>query len=1527
MPNLTTRGSFWDGSAFQDWAGLTADQWSGLLGENCLPEAVYGPIHHTLFLGCSVSSFSSSLGWNEQQSELTVNLVEDPCAGTKIYWDADLQVQLWTAADPGFIGESADIIGSPAYFRVDNFEYTGIIQSWNKSSSSSGYPTYTVKLVDPRQLLEGSQMIIGEYGGGVGSVYNLFNVFGYMESQGQSCSQTYLQDGGLPTTGKYLTGDGGADGSMFGSEANAFGGANVNENGMQWTYIVTALNALINTGLTNVWSPYGRLLLKATNSAFGMGLLSGDRYDTLGAFTSLPDPANRWLAEYFLDLSEVPTPPTYWRLNSTYSSIMDAVSTLLTDAGYDYYIELIPVRGVSSLIAPSGIAKFIKVRTVKRLLQPTLGQISAFIGNSEGTVDTGVGNELRNEPTTSFLIGGRKNPYYQIEATDLDVGELDDDTIVPHFGLNANGTYITPEFEEQDDGVKRFKFDIDVTALDSKLRVLTFPNATITMTELELLAARTEYDTWFTYVVAMETDTGNILRAANAGGAWDMDGIIKNIDAIIANNAKAGDVVNVGNNNAFFGVARDEEGVAIQEDIRTIFGWVETLATEYYGKKFQVSVPFTCVRQDSESAQILTSENPTQTGWTERTNLLGLVNGSAQHAFLTDEDGKTECMMRFDFPATGVIDYIDLKEDDYIVYGNAIYIRCEVEDRYVYSSSLTNPRAIVTLPGYVKYRDRDEVEAAISARLLYQLVDLNVPPADQADANDGITKAIKGVGNKMGFAPLDFMTALPGGVGFGIQSNVLTYGPWATAGPAGTVKVDHDTGLVPWEYGGLATLNLAGNTKANEGITYMQVGEQGNITVPGFPIIPLGAELGAYDGGFYGAGTNLIENRVASLTGSYYTTSIGGWTGLYGPNVTDINVSVGEDGLNTTYTMRTYTPKFGRFAQYNADRLKLVGRNRLQFSRNLARLQLSIASQLVKKRFKQAGIGAAKGVKDKGAALNVNSPHQVLVGESTTFRTDYRRSSIATVEMKELCVDLKNDYGSKAFMSFDGLIRPVSMDGDGGLPPYATPVGGNCFTNTAGAQPPISDGVDTYYDEVISIDYLNPFSNPSGKSRSTVRNKIKAGDSYVGHDIDLLGRNDTVPTGANDGPEGMNMPWVGYKDDDQSDYYDDYRMFAMRGPLLLQSWGYDLDGRPVPNRADSEVSASNGIFTNEGVECYFLSEWLKKPHTWPVAPIDLRFDRHRGVWVSPPAYRLVYGTLEDELCCDDTTVEVKLANPASLDTPSMYDCNGDSISSAYIVVNNLTNQCLPSGEPVIAYYDPYACEYLLLQQSAPKFWNLACSGVAEDLEFVGCFHDLVAGTGLHIHEVEGFEGCCGYAISNNIGICGPIGCNESYEESPSAEDIICVSGIQDIILGTGLILSANDECEIRIDTCPRITIEAEAGCPPEGTEPDGERYDTIRFLDGLKAGIDSEDSATVEVGLSFDVGGVPDVNNIQLGDCLQAESVGDCGAKISFHEDIVPEDGGRIWFVSDVECSGSSLVITKQYFDFSNCGTITATGE
>src|SRR5690606_20905717 len=211
-------------------------------------------------------------------------------------------------------------------------------------------------------------------------------------------------------------------------------------------------------------------------------------------------------------------------------------------------------------------------------------------------------------------------------------------------------------------------------------------------------------------------------------------------------------------------------------------------------------------------------------------------------------------------------------------------------------------------------------------------------------------------------------------------------------------------------------------------------------------------------------------------------------------------------------------------------------------------------------------------------------------------------------------------------------------------------------------------------------DYLYPFSNPPGMARADVVENRSDGTG-LGHDIDIVGRGTGVPD------SGLTMPIAGYEDENKADYADDYRMFALRGPVLIQQWGYDLDGRPVPNAVDTESAASSGDFETEGLTNKFLEGWLGKSHTWPVAPLDLRLDRDRGVWTAPPAPRSLTVRLCEHLCIGGSALaEV-------LNSKTVYDDSGNEIESPMIYINETMNNPLRSGDLALAGYDSYECKY------------------------------------------------------------------------------------------------------------------------------------------------------------------------------------------------------------------------------------------
>jgi hypothetical protein len=220
----------------------------------------------TLFLGCSIQSFTVGLGWGGEGSRLTVELVRDTCkypfltnnsgqtvtrpsapnAYTdsrrnktfefdsngidlipgKVYYEAqgnELVSMYHYDEDPGFYGDlspndTMDLIGTPVYFKYDDFEFNGVVKSWEKGADQSTvHESYSVTIESPTFLLQHTSMILSSY---VGSIFtktagytvgfpsyefgtyggtikeqnipNVINVYGYLEDNTDIASNTPL---------------------------------------------------------------------------------------------------------------------------------------------------------------------------------------------------------------------------------------------------------------------------------------------------------------------------------------------------------------------------------------------------------------------------------------------------------------------------------------------------------------------------------------------------------------------------------------------------------------------------------------------------------------------------------------------------------------------------------------------------------------------------------------------------------------------------------------------------------------------------------------------------------------------------------------------------------------------------------------------------------------------------------------------------------------------------------------------------------------------------------------------------------------------------------------------------------------------------------------------------------------------------------------------------------------------------------------------------------------------------------------
>jgi hypothetical protein len=73
------------------------------------------------------------------------------------------------------------IINNPLAKGKDHLVFGGILQSYNQSRSPAGNPLYTVNVIDPREILSNTIIILNNYSGPTYGQQNMLNVYGFLE--------------------------------------------------------------------------------------------------------------------------------------------------------------------------------------------------------------------------------------------------------------------------------------------------------------------------------------------------------------------------------------------------------------------------------------------------------------------------------------------------------------------------------------------------------------------------------------------------------------------------------------------------------------------------------------------------------------------------------------------------------------------------------------------------------------------------------------------------------------------------------------------------------------------------------------------------------------------------------------------------------------------------------------------------------------------------------------------------------------------------------------------------------------------------------------------------------------------------------------------------------------------------------------------------------------------------------------------------------------------------------------------------
>jgi len=793
------------------------------------------------FMGLSIRDIRCSLGFGNQISQINLQLVYDAVMG-------DLP--------------SPVPYGWPAYLDFYGLKFWGLLQKFEECHAVDGLPTYEAVLVDPRQILEGTQLVVGDYSGSTNGIYNLINCFGYFESSN-------------------------------------FGSSGANQAGMPWARVVTALNTIVN-------SP--------TYSAYG-------------------GPLNYRGVTYGLDLSEMPMPPAYYRVNGPNLTLMDAITQICEDAACDFWVQL--------------IGRIIKIKVINRNAQPPLGAISDFISKTSlagGVCRGAFGVESRNDVTSAFIVGGPKTTLHITDA------------IYSFWGYDISGQPIigTP-YNHPDAGLCE-KMTLNATGVADIVGDVSYISNT-----MEMRCALYGIESWTTYIRKYKKKTIAPLICGIHGG--NLDSPIIAIDAI------------------------DDSSLAVKnavsEEFQTrtsrLYSWLRNIAESYYGKQFLVQIPFVLTKTDAETQQITYSQEPCEAGYLpDGAAAIGLSPLNQDIIQQADE----RVLPFAHFPTISGADTTRIDWSSTAIELDQVYTRSNISQIVYLPGTVPVPCVVMQL-GSVLY----DKELDLHGNVDEQIIQPVLQPSEGAGALSTMTnRAAFGTVGVIGIHPA---ARYPDIVGIPLRSNAEVYGPWYVAGSPGKVRFESDQSLTPWDYGGYAFMNIAGQAKAATAVTTLQVQETGEIMVPGAPLYSLG---------------DIVVSG--------------------GPNLTNMDITYGTSGVTTNYRFQTFTPRFGLFSHQNSERMRRIALGAIETRRNLRKAlnRAFAAAQTLSAAFKGK-------LANRALYANKRSPHIVLMAESFSDDLGDTRVGIGT-ESYESALYLSRPTSSgatnRAVMSLTGLMRPYT---------------------------------------------------------------------------------------------------------------------------------------------------------------------------------------------------------------------------------------------------------------------------------------------------------------------------------------------------------------------------------------------------------------------------------------------------------------------------------------------------------------------
>ncbi len=119
--------------------------------------------------------------------------------------------------------------------------------------------------------------------------------------------------------------------------------------------------------------------------------------------------------------------------------------------------------------------------------------------------------------------------------------------------------------------------------------------------------------------------------------------------------------------------------------------------------------------------------------------------------------------------------------------------------------------------------------------------------------------------------------------------------------------------------------------------------------------------------------------------------------------------------------------------------------------------------------------------------------------------------------------------------------------------------------------------------------------------------------------------------------------------------------------MILQGWGYGIDGKPVPN-SGTPLAAIGQVYPLSANVNGFASGYLTNSINWPTGPIDLRWNKFNATWVAPGM--IVHGVISGANISRGTEgkMAIYINDKATLEWLPVWNAMPDSAPTGYHAV-------------------------------------------------------------------------------------------------------------------------------------------------------------------------------------------------------------------------------------------------------------------